>query len=91
MPKIFQDGSQVDILNKHFKQGQSLTHDEAILIKINRLAQRMQDLKKKYEEYAEFNPIRVVDEPNGRGGVHARYFFAGSGCSLEKSESVRVY
>ena len=91
MANPFLPGSQPDILNNHFKQGKSLTHDEAVLININRLAQRMQDLKNKYKDHAGFNPIRVIDEPNGRGGTHARYFYAGAGCPLEHNKGVRVY
>lgn len=91
MATHFKSGSQPDILNKHFKQGRSLTHDEAVALGIGRLAQRMQDLKNKYLEYAEWSPIMVYDESNSRGGVHARYFYKNTGSSLESNPKARVY
>ena len=91
MSSPFKPGSQPDKLNKHFKAGKSLTHDEAVTIGIGRLAQRMQDLKNKYLDRANFNPIRVYDEPNGRGGFHSRYFYAGAGWPLEANSKIRVY
>lgn len=91
MANPFQAGSQPYKLNEHFKQGKSLTHEEAAAMGIGRLAQRMQDLKKKYEEYAKFNPIMVLDEANSRGGKRARYFYKGVGSPLEKNPKARVY
>lgn len=91
MANPFQVGSQPYKLNEHFKQGKSLTHEEAAVMGIGRLAQRMQDLKKKYEEYANFNPIMVLDEPNERGGKRARYFYKGAGSPHEKNPNARVY
>ena len=91
MASPFKKGSQPHTLNEHFKQGKSLTHDEAMEMGIGRLAQRMQDLKKKYLEYAGFSPIMVYDEPNERGGVRARYFYKGAGSLLESKPNVRVY
>lgn len=91
MANPFQIGSQPYKLNEHFKQGKSLTHEEAAAMGIGRLAQRMQDLKKKYEEYAKFNPIMVVDEPNERGGKRARYFYKGTGSPHEKNQNARAY
>lgn len=91
MATPFMKGSQPYKLNEHFKQGKSLTHDEAVEMGIGRLAQRMQDLKKKYLEYAGHSPIMVFDESNNRGGVRARYFYKGSGSPLEKRDKVRAY
>lgn len=91
MANPFKQGSQPYKLNEHFKAGKSLTHDEAALMGIGRLAQRMQDLKNKYLEYANYNPIMVLDEPNSRGGIHARYFYKGAGSPLETKPNVRAY
>jgi len=91
MASPFKQGSQADRLNKHFKSGKSLTHDEAFAMDIGRLAQRMQDLKKKYIEYTGKCPIMVYDEPNNRGGTRARYFYKGAGSPLENKPGVRAY
>lgn len=91
MASPFQKGSQPHKLNEHFKAGKSLTHDEASDMGIGRLAQRMQDLKKKYLEYAEWSPIMVYDEPNSRGGIRARYFYKGAGSPLESKPNIREY
>ena len=91
MASPFKKGSQPDKLNEHFKQGKSLTHDEASEMGIGRLAQRMQDLKNKYLEYAGYSPIMVYDEPNERGGKRARYFYKGAGSPLEQQENTRAY
>ncbi|MDD3467768.1 MAG: hypothetical protein PHE67_11530 [Campylobacterales bacterium] len=91
MANPFKAGSQPHKLNELFKQGRSLTHDEATQIGVNRLAQRMQDLKKKYIEYVGSSPIMVLDEANERGGTHARYFYRGTGCSHENNPKARLY
>ena len=91
MASPFKKGSQPHRLNEHFKQGKSLTHDEAVEIGIGRLAQRMQDLKKKYIEYTGVSPIMVYNEPNSRGGFRARYFYKGAGCDLETKTNSRDY
>ncbi len=91
MAAIFMKGSQPYKLNEHFKQGKSLTHDEAVEMGIGRLAQRMQDLKKKYMEYADYSPIMVYDEPNERGGKRARYFYKGASSPLENKANTRIY
>lgn len=87
----FRTGSHVDILNKHFKQGKSLTHDEAVALGVGRPTQRMQDLKSTYEEKAGFNPIMVYYEPNSRGGTRARYFYKGAGSPLETKSEASTY
>lgn len=93
MPSPFKPGSQVAILNEHFKAGRSITHEEASsLYGIGRLAQRMQDLKLKYLKYTGACPIMAYDEPNEkRTGFHTRYFFRGCGCELEHKSGVRAY
>ena len=91
MASPFQIGSQPYKLNEHFKQGRSLTHDEAVAMGIGRLAQRMQDLKKKYLEYTGYSPIMVYDEPNDRGGKRARYFYKGASSPLEGKPGIRAY
>lgn len=91
MSSPFKVGSQPHKLNEHFKQGKSLTHDEAHEMGIGRLAQRMQDLKKTYEEKAGHNPIMVIDEPNARGGKRSRYFFKGTNSPLEANPAARDY
>ena len=91
MASPFMKGSQADRLNEHFKQGKSLTHDEATEMGIGRLAQRINDLKKKYLEYADFSPIWVYDEPNERGGYRSRYFYKGTGSPYESKPNVRKY
>jgi len=91
MASAFKKGSQPYTLNEHFKEGKSLTHDEAVEMGIGRLAQRMQDIKNRYLELIGQHPIMVYDEPNARGGKHARYFYRGSGSPLESKQNVRVY
>ncbi|MFK5937708.1 MAG: hypothetical protein QM497_04835 [Sulfurimonas sp.] len=91
MANPFMKGSQPYRLNEHFKQGKSLTHDEAVEMGIGRLAQRMQDLKNKYLEYADYSPILVLDESNNRGGLRARYFYKGANSPLQNKDKVRVY
>lgn len=91
MAPPFRKGSQSFILNEHFKQGKSLTHEEAVDMGIGRLAQRMQDLKKTYLERTGRCPILVCDERNKRGGKRARYFYKGVHSPLELSDTVRSY
>ena len=91
MASPFQKGGQPYKLNEHFKAGKSLTHDEATEMGIGRLAQRMQDLKKKYIEYTGKCPIMVYMESNSRGGTRARYFYKGAGSSLESKPNTREY
>jgi len=92
MARPFLKGSQPDKLNNYFKQGGSLTHDEAVEMGIKRLAQRMQDLKKKYIEYKNACPIMVYNEANeNRNGYHARYFYKGAGCPFESQPTAREY
>lgn len=92
MASPFKSGSQVDKLNKHFKEGGSITHEEASSqFGIGRLAQRMQDLKKKYLEYTGNHPIMAYDEVNERRGKHTRYFYMGCGSFYENKPNVRRY
>jgi len=92
MASPFKQGSQPYKLNEYFKQGLSLTHEEAHeKLAVGRLAQRMQDLKKKYLEYAGWNPIMVLHESNKRGGTHARYFYKGMGCIHESNPNAKEY
>ena len=91
MASAFKQGGQPYKLNEHFKSGKSITHDEAVAIGIGRLAQRMQDIKKRYMELVGKHPIMVISERNERGGTHARYFYRGCGSPLENDENAREY
>ena len=91
MANPFKIGSQPYKINEHFKKGGSLTHEEAASLGIGRLAQRVQDLKNKYIEYTGSSPLMVVYEQNERGGIRARYFFRGAGCSHEHNSSAKEY
>lgn len=94
MASVFKAGSQPDRLNNWFKQGKSLTHEEAIQkLDVHRLAQRMNDLKNKYLEYttSKTHPIMVIYEDNQRGGKRARYFYRGVGCPLEHNSKAKEY
>ena len=88
---IFKRGSTPHTLHTHFASGQSLTYDEAYAKGIRNLAQRIKDLHNKFEEAGVQSPLMVFDEPNERGGVHARYFYRGYGCQLEHRAGVRKY
>ncbi|MEN4053798.1 hypothetical protein [Sulfurimonas sp. NWX79] len=87
----FRRGSTPYTLHTHFSEGKSLTYDEAYEIGIRHLTQRVADLKKKFEDAGVASPLMVIDESNQRGGNHARYFYAGSGCHLENKPGVRRY
>ncbi len=91
MASPFRTGSQAFQLNEHFKQGKSLTHDEATAMNIGRLAQRMQDLKNRYLELAGWCPIMVYLEPNSRGGSRARYFYKNTGSPFENKPNIKAY
>jgi len=88
----FKAGSTPHRLHEIFAAGRSLTFDEALAMepKIRHLTQRVADLKKKFEDAGVPSPIRVYDEPNERGGTHARYFYVGAGCPLENKRWVRT-
>jgi hypothetical protein len=87
----FKNGSTPHKLHVHFVGGKSLTYDEAYAMGIRNLAQRINDLKNKFEEGGVVSPIMVFDERNERGGIHARYFYRGYGCSFESRAGVRKY
>jgi len=94
MSKItFKAGSTPYTLHVHFIAGNSLTYDEALDFepKIRHLTQRVADLKKKFENAEVESPLMVIDEENERGGVHARYFYKGCGCSFEDQPDARIY
>jgi len=88
---VFKKGSTPLKLHSHFASGKSLTYDEAYAMGIRHLTQRVADLKKKFEEAGVASPIMVIDEPNKRGGVHARYFYKGVGSLLETTPGARMY
>lgn len=88
----FKEGGQPYKLNEHFKSGGSLTHDEAYeKFGVGRLAQRMQDIKNRYIDLLGKHPIMVYQEPNKRGGTHARYFYKGAGSPFEDKPNIRPY
>ncbi len=92
MAKItFKKGSTPYTLHTHFSSGESLTYDEAYQKDIRHLSQRIADLKSKFLEAGIKDLIMVIDEPNERGGFHARYFYRGYGCPLENKDGARVY
>ena len=86
----FKAGSQPHTMYKILSSGGSLTHEEAIPHGISRLAQRIADMKKKFEEADAISPIMVLQVTSNRTKI-ARYFFKGVGCSLESNANARVY
>ena len=86
----FKSGSQPHIIYKILSSGGSLTHEEAIPHKINRLAQRIADMKKKFEDAGIDSPVMVM-QVTSNGTKIARYFFKGAGCSLESNAKARMY
>lgn len=93
----FKKGSTPYTLHLHFMNGGSLTFVEASKSKrdggleIYHLSQRVADLHKKFQEAKAISPLMVIDEPNGRGGTHARYFYKASSCVFENKPGARVY
>lgn len=90
---MFKKGSTPYTLHLHFMAGNSLTGDEAYEMepKIRHLSQRISDLSNKFTDAGVPCLIMVHDEPNGRGGTHARYFYKGVGCPLERKPGARMY
>lgn len=88
---VFKSGSTPYTLHTIFSSGESLTCDEAYDKGIRHLSQRIADLKLKFSEAGVKDLIMVIDEPNERGGSHARYFYRGYGCPLENKTGSRVY
>ena len=86
----FKAGSQPHIIYKILSSGGSLTHEEAIPHGINRLAQRIGDMKKKFEDAGIDSPIMVMPYVSNRTTV-ARYFFKGTRCSLESNANASMY
>lgn len=98
MVKItFKSGSTPYTLHTHFTAGKSLTFVEASKpkqdggLEVYHLSQRIADLHKKFQEAGATSPLMVIDEPNGRGGTHARYFYRGCGSQYEHKDGARVY
>lgn len=87
----FKAGSQPHTIYKILSQGGSLTHEEAIPHNIGRLAQRISDMKKKFEDAGVESPIMVLNVMSGGGVKIARYFFKGYGCQLESNPRARAY
>jgi len=94
---VFKSGSTPYTLHTYFTSGGSLTFVEASKpkqdggLEIYHLSQRIADLHKKFQEAGAVSPLMVIDEPNGRGGTHARYFYKGYGCQYEHKDGARVY
>jgi hypothetical protein len=91
MAKItFKAGSQSHIIYKLLSNGHSLTHEEAIPHGVSRLAQRIADMKKKFEDEEIANPIMVLQVTSNRTKI-ARYFFKGYGSPLESHPEAKPY
>jgi hypothetical protein len=94
---VFKSGSTPYTLHTHFSNGRSLTFVEASKpkqdggLEIYHLSQRVADLHKKFEDAGARSPLMVIEEPNGRGGTHTRYFYKGCGCQYEYKDGARVY
>jgi len=86
----FKAGSQPHTIYKILSSGGSLTHEEAIPHGVSRLAQRIADMKKKFEEAGAVSPIMVLQVTSNRTKI-ARYFFKGYGSPLESNPNARVY
>lgn len=87
----FKSGSQPHTIYKLLSEGGSLTHEEAVIHKINRLAQRISDMKKKFEEAGVPSPVMVISERTKSGILISRYFFRGYGNSLENNSNAKNY
>lgn len=87
----FKAGSQPHTIYKLLSEGGSLTHEEAVRHNIGRLAQRIADMKKKFEEAGAVSPLMVVSERTKSGILISRYFFRGYGSGLEHNSSAKVY
>lgn len=94
---VFKLGSTPYTLHTHFSNGGSLTFLEASKPKndggfeIYHLSQRIADLHKKFEDAGVKSPLMVIEEPNGRGGNHTRYFYRGCGCPMEHKDGAKDY
>ena len=86
----FKAGSQPHTIYKILSTGGSLTHEEAIPHNINRLAQRISDMKKKFEDAELESPVMVLQVTSNRTKI-ARYFFTGYGSPLESNPNARKY
>ena len=87
----FKAGSQPHTIYKLLSQGGSLTHEEAVPHGVNRLSQRISDMKKKFEEAGAVSPIMVLYVMSGGGVKIAKYFFKGYSCSLESNSDAKMY
>jgi hypothetical protein len=91
----FKPDSEPYTIYEHFMAGGSLTHDEAhdgkCGKKIRHIAQRLNDIKKKFDKAKAVFPLMYIDEPNERGGIHRRYFYRGFGCSYENHPGAKAY
>lgn len=87
----FKKGSQPHTIYKLLSAGGSLTHEEAVPHGIGRLAQRISDMKKKYEDAGAKSPVMVLHAKSGGGVSIARYFFKGCGCPHESNPSSKMY
>lgn len=94
---VFKAGSTPYTLHTTFSQGKSLTFVEASKpkqdggLEIYHLSQRIADLHKKFQDAGTKSPLMVIEEPNGRGGTHSRYFYRDCGCSYEHKDGAREY
>ena len=89
MPK---KAPQWKTVNDYLKQGKSLTHEEAShLLKVNRLAQRVAEIKINYEKAELPCPLMAVREKSDTHVPFHRYFFRGCGCALEHAPGAFTY
>ena len=88
---IFKRGSQPLTIYTLLSKGGSLTHEEAIPYKIGRLAQRMADMKKKYENADAVCPLMTIPVTTSNGIKITRYFFRGCGCVHESNPMAKAY
>jgi len=87
----FKTGSQPHTIYKLLSAGGSLTHEEAVPHKIMRLAQRISDMKKKFEDAGAESPLMVLTQTTSGGTKIARYFFKDYGSPLESNPNARMY
>ena len=86
----FKAGSQPHIIYNALSKGGSLTHEEAVKLNIHRLAQRISDMKKKFEDAGVQSPVMVLYVMSNRIKI-ARYFFKGYGSPLESNPNAKKY
>ena len=78
--------SQLGTLMSHFLGGGFVSHEIAYSLGIGRLAQRMQDLKNKFLDADEENPLRTKTIETGGKKKFSVYWLRNQGCEYDKTD-----